>query len=498
MPDESSQSQPNPPSSAADAAEPIELFELDEYVDSFNWRIVVGAIFVGFVMLPGAIYMGLVTGQSLTGAAEWVTIILFIEIGKRSFIRMSKQEIIILFGAAAGMVAMGAKLGSAVNLFGGPFGGLIWDQYLAQSPQAENLGIADKIPWWLVPQDREILRTRSFLHRAWAVPVAILCTHAILSVVVNLSLGYVMYRITNDIERLPFPLAPVFAGGATALAESSQKKETWRWRVFSVGAVVGIGFGLLYVVLPTITGAFSPKPLMILPIPFGDATDQIGTYLPAALLGYGFDLTLVMIGFILPFRLVLGMFIASIGCQVLLNPILYHYGVLRQWTPGFSVIPTAIVNGLDFYISVGIGVAIAVAGVGIVSIIRVFTSGPHARPGRVPPRLGYRPLGRLRRHLCRHLLRADQRLRPQRALPAVDPAAVRLRHQPVADLHSCPHDRHHRQDHRGPVPLHPRGSLYPVQISGRRYLVRARAPVQSGHRSPELQAVRADPDQVRS
>ena len=77
MPDE----KPSTSVTAGNATtEPVELFELDEYVDSFNWRIVVGAIFVGFVMLPGAIYMGLVTGQSLAGAAEWVTIILFIEI----------------------------------------------------------------------------------------------------------------------------------------------------------------------------------------------------------------------------------------------------------------------------------------------------------------------------------------------------------------------------------------------------------------------------------
>ena len=371
MPEADQPTESQPP----DGAEPMELFELDEYVDSFNWRIVIGAVFVGLIMLPGAIYMGLVTGQSLAGAAEWVTIILFIEIGKRSFVRMSKQEVIILFGAAAGLVSMGAKLGSAVNLFGGPFGGMIWDQYLVQSQQAENLGIADKIPWWLVPKDQSVLQARSFLHYAWAFPIVLLCTHAILSVVVNLSLGYMMYRVTNDIERLPFPLAPVFASGATALAETSQKKETWRWRVFSIGAVVGIGFGLIYVVLPTITGAFSPKAFMILPIPFGDLTAAIGNYLPAAVLGYGFDLTLVMIGFILPFRLVVGMFISSIFFQVLLNPVLYKYGILRQWSSGFSVIPTSVVNGLDFYISFGIGVAVGVAAIGIFGIARVFLRG---------------------------------------------------------------------------------------------------------------------------
>jgi hypothetical protein len=66
--------------------EPV-LFEQDEYRDGFGWNTLWGALFVGFVVLPGAIYMGLVTGQSLAGAAQWVTIILYIEIAKRSFVK---------------------------------------------------------------------------------------------------------------------------------------------------------------------------------------------------------------------------------------------------------------------------------------------------------------------------------------------------------------------------------------------------------------------------
>ena len=62
----------------------------------FNMKTLWAALFVGFVMLPGAIYLGLVTGQSMAGGAEWVTLILFIEIAKRTFVRLRTQEIIIL------------------------------------------------------------------------------------------------------------------------------------------------------------------------------------------------------------------------------------------------------------------------------------------------------------------------------------------------------------------------------------------------------------------
>ena len=51
------------------------------YEDGFSTRIIWAAFFVGLVMLPGAIYLELVTGKSFAGAAEWVTIIMFIEVG---------------------------------------------------------------------------------------------------------------------------------------------------------------------------------------------------------------------------------------------------------------------------------------------------------------------------------------------------------------------------------------------------------------------------------
>ena len=53
---------------------------------------------------------------------------------------------------------------------------------------------------------------------------------------------------------MPFPLAPVQAAGAIALAESSAGEETWRWRLFTIGAMIGLAWGILYVVVPTVSG----------------------------------------------------------------------------------------------------------------------------------------------------------------------------------------------------------------------------------------------------
>ena len=188
----------------------------------FNMKTLWAALFVGFVMLPGAIYLGLVTGQSMAGGAEWVTLILFIEIAKRTFVRLRTQEIIILYWVAGGLVLMGGKLGTGADLFGGPFGVLIWDQYLIQSPQAD--GLAEHIPTWVVPpRGSEALLERSFLHAAWLKPIVILLMAVVLQRINALSLGYALFRITHDIERLPYPMAYVQAGGATALAETSSQ-----------------------------------------------------------------------------------------------------------------------------------------------------------------------------------------------------------------------------------------------------------------------------------
>ncbi len=331
-----------------------------EFEPGFNMRTIWAALFVGFIMLPGAIYLGLVTGQSIAGGAEWVTLILLIEIAKRSFVRLRTQEVIILYWVAGGLVMMGGKLGTGADLFGGPFGGLIWDQYLIQSPQAN--GLHSYIPDWVVPpRDSPALMQRSFLHPAWFKPIVLLLVVIVMQKINSLSLGYVLFRVTNDIERLPYPMASVHAGGATALAESSQQREGWRWEIFSIGGFIGIVWGLFYVAIPTISGIFLTQTITLLPIPFIDLTVSMKELIPAGIMGVGTDLGHLLIGFVLPFWIVVGSFAAAMLVNLIANPLLYRVGVLYTWEPGMSTFPTQIANSFDFWLSFSIGGAILVA-----------------------------------------------------------------------------------------------------------------------------------------
>ncbi|SVC00102.1 uncharacterized protein METZ01_LOCUS252956, partial [marine metagenome] len=183
------------------------------------------------------------------------------------------------------------------------------------------------------------------------------------------TLGYGLFRITADVERLPFPLAPIQAEGATALAESSSGNETWRWRAFSIGAMMGLVFGAFYIGIPAITGALLTEPITLIPIPFVDLTRNTESILPAAAVAIELSIQPILIGFVLPFWIVIGSVVGSV-LTLILNPFLYDLGALSTWSPGMDTIQTTLVNDIDFWMSVRIGTAFAVALLGIHSIFQ--------------------------------------------------------------------------------------------------------------------------------
>ena len=334
--------------------------------EGFTTKTVIGSIFVSLIMTAGAIYLGLVAGSGLGAAAQWVTIVLFAEIARRSFLPLKRQEIFLLYYVAGGLAAVA---GADRGISGGPFGWMIWNQYYIQSPQAAS--IAKEIPWFSSPQPgSDALNQRSFFHPDWWGPIWVMVLHQTLERLSWLPAGYILFRATSDVERLPFPLASVAASGATALAEAGNKEDSWRWRTFSTGTVIGLVFGLFYAAIPILTGTAFGKAVTLIPIPFIDFMASTETILPAAPVGYSGDLGKILVGFVLPFEMVVASFVSSVVCQLGLNPILYHQGVLKQWHPGTESIETRMVNHFDFWLSAGIGIQLAIALIGIYIIVK--------------------------------------------------------------------------------------------------------------------------------
>jgi len=337
------------------------------FEDGFTLRTIIGVLFISLIMTPGEMYLGLVTGGSLGSAAQWVTVILFLEIAKRSFTSLKRQEIFLLVYVAGALVVREE----------GAFLDLLWRQYLVRSAEAEMFGISRILPFWWTPgPDSEAILERTFWHRDWLWPIGLLITGTIAGRVAWFTTGYLLFRQMSDRERLPFPTAPMQALSAMALAEESgDESETWKWPVFSMGCVIGLVFGIFYVAVPVITGLILPQKFTLIPIPFWDLSPFFGNVLPATPLGITLSLGPIFAGMLMPFWAVIGSF-AGVLVHTIASPILHHLGYLPSWQQGMGTINTTIATGIDFWRAFSIGVTLAVT---VISFYQLFITARRER-----------------------------------------------------------------------------------------------------------------------
>jgi hypothetical protein len=368
--------------------------EPKEFREGFTLKTVLGALFVGIIMMPGAIYLGLMVGQDLGPAAEWTTIILFTEVARRSFTVLTRQEIYMIYYMAGSLTYRQAWFALA----GGAFAWLVYNGYVVNSPAATNFGIAHQIPSWVAPKlGSDAYVHRTFIHQEWLIPILLLIATNVFSRMQWIGLGYFLFRTTSDVERLPFPMAPIAAQGATALAEVSEEKESWRWAVFSVGTMIGLVYGVFYVAIPVVTGGFLPDPVQLIPIPFIDLVKNTGDILPGGRIGIGTELGSLIVGFVLPFPIVVGGFIGSVLSNFFYYPIMYRMdpAMFPTWSKGMSLIQTEMTLGFDMNISVGIGTALAIATIGILTVAtQVLRARVRRAQGRVTHGYSDVPAGR--------------------------------------------------------------------------------------------------------
>jgi len=330
------------------------------FEDGFSWSSLIGAVFVALLMVPGTMYMQLLAGYGIGPAAQWVTVILFIEVARRAHKRLRRAEIFVLFYMASAAMAQ-------------PFSGLLYNQFFAQSRAAVGMGVADHLPQWFAPNEPDVLAQRSFLNPAWYPAIALIVFKVFMGRLNTAVLSYGLFRLASDIERLPFPLAPIGAQGITALAEQQYEESqhgreaqsgSWRWRVFAIGGVLGLSFGCIYTALPVLSTAVLDKPITIIPIPFVDWTKKTSGFLEAVATGLTLNVGQLVFGMVMPFFAVLGSFLGYL-LQIIANPFLYEFGYLQSWDPTDDTIPTLFKNYMDFYFSFGLGIMISLAVVGL-------------------------------------------------------------------------------------------------------------------------------------
>lgn len=344
----------------------------DTFEDGYNISSLIGTLFVAAVMVPGALYMELVAGTGIGGAAQWVTVLLFVEVAKRANAKLSRAQLFILF-YMSGMI-MGR------SVYGTP----LYTQFLVRSDAAVSTGVAAGIPTWVAPLNLDEL-PRTFLSKAWLPFLGLFLFREIMSRIDTAVLGYGLFRLTSDIERLPFPMVPVGAQGILAMSEQVEGSaktsgSNVRWRMFCVGSGIGMIFGLIYMGLPTITGSFFDQPLMVFKIPFADFTSYTEDFLPAVATGMSFDMGNIILGMTLPFYSMVGSFIGLLFTFIM-NPILYNYGMMPTWKQGDDTVTTLFANNVDFYFSFQIGVSLAIAIYGIAVAIMTVRRNRNTKVG---------------------------------------------------------------------------------------------------------------------
>jgi hypothetical protein len=330
----------------------------DTFGEGISWGTVLMGLFVGLVMAPANVYIGLVAGTGMGGAAKWVTVLLYVEIARRALVKLKRPQIFVLFYMCGAAMAAGGE-------------GWLWRQFFAQSEEVRKMGLTEYLPAWFVPTDPAVLAKRSFFMIEWLWPVGIGALMMLISRVDHFGLGFVMYRLTADVEELPFPMAPVGAAGTTALADSSNERETWRTKVFSMGAALGVAFGLIYVGLPSVSAAILGKPIRIIPMPFVDLTHYTQSLLPAYPLMLSFDLGSVVSGMVMPFMAIIGSLFGVIFTMAA-NPVLQQAGLLPSWERGLSALEVVRANQFDFYFSFSLGLTVAIAIIGFLHMYSKF------------------------------------------------------------------------------------------------------------------------------
>jgi hypothetical protein len=346
----------------------------DKFEEGFTWGSLVAALFVAILLVPGAMYMQLMAGTGVGPAAQWVTVILFLEVARRAHRTLPRPQVFVLYNMAAAVMAE-------------PFSGMLYNPFFVRSRAAIGMGVAEALPSWVAPNDPDILAQRNFFMRAWMPAIALVIFQKVLGRLNSTVLSYGFFRLASDIERLPFPMAPIGAQGVLALVEQQTEEGAhgksqagnWRWRVFSVGGSIGLVFGALYMGLPAISGALLGEPIVLLPIPFVDFTQKTGSFLPAVATGLTLDLGQFIVGMVLPFWAMLGS-AAGWTLTAIGSPLLYRAGILTSWELGDETVATLFKNNVDFFFSFSIGICLALAIVGLAQVYRGISR--HVREAR--------------------------------------------------------------------------------------------------------------------
>ena len=275
---------------------------------SRTWPVI---LYGAFVLMPANIYLMLVAGQSLVGPISFIALILWVETMRLSRKPLTTAEAFIVYSVSA--VAAGQMIFYAYAVYPAYF--RVSDvansemfSFVDPATGAHRT-FAEAAPAWWAPS-AEVVRQRTFLHPAWLLPIGVGIAAWFFHMLADLSMGVLGYHLFVREEKLPFPFAHPPAEACKALTAPTPLGK----KVFTLSGLVGTVWGMI-VYLPVTLG----KEITNFPIPWADFNRTLHTVVKGASFGIATDILSFVGGFIIPFRVIVSMFIGSFAIQFVGN-----------------------------------------------------------------------------------------------------------------------------------------------------------------------------------
>jgi hypothetical protein len=170
----------------------------------------------------------------------------------------------------------------------------------------------------------------------------------------DLSLGFIVYAIYVQTEKLEFPAASASAATIVAMAERGRD-----YHVLLASLLSGVVYNIISFWPAFLTGTAA---LQLIPRGLIDLTTLIEHHFPGVTFGVTTDLFPIFVGFLLPPIVSLSMFVGSFGCYFIGNYLVTQARMWPEefpWSPGLGMGQITLHSQLYFWFSLGIGLSIA-------------------------------------------------------------------------------------------------------------------------------------------
>lgn len=316
-------------------------------------KIVLMFLFTALVLQPLVIYYFLLTNSFYT-FSYWIPILLFAEIASLMRADFTNKELF--------MLLVFQPVAFSYSLF---FVNYIRNMYFAYSEPSKFFGIAQHVPSWWVPPENIVAQLYNekwiFLDPAWFKPVSLALIFLVLTIMMDLSLGYLSYMIFVVEERLEFP----FARATVAMINTLASREPTTLRTLFAATAAGIVLNIVLKFLPYILSIFLLGGVFIVggaPFYGYDFTGYLDYILPGAAFLIVTDPLSYVSGLLIPPVVAVTQFLAAFTLYVVGSHIITRLDLWppeSKWVTGWGYWTLQFRGMLYFYVSLLIGMSLA-------------------------------------------------------------------------------------------------------------------------------------------